>query len=171
MSPFGVPISALGGQPPSAPLPPYTQTRRTLGPGAVAGIGAGLLLLLLLGGVVAVASGSTSSSHQVSGTETIYDYSSYGYRSNGSSCSASYGYSDLTSTNAVTVTDGAGDSEYTTLYGGTVSGSGCVFHFELEVADSDSYSVRIGHRNTLSYSRSELQADDWSLSLTIGDDD
>jgi hypothetical protein len=121
--------------------------------------------------VVAVASGAGSSSHNLSGTESIYDSSSFASESDGSSCSAPYGYYDLTSTNAVAVTDADGNTKYTSLYGGTVSGTACVYNFSLTVADSDSYSVRIGNRNTLSYSHSDMENADWSITVTIGDDD
>ena len=47
-------------------------------------------------------------------------------------------------------------------------GFGCTVAFELEVPDAEFYEIEVGRRGELSYSRSELEAMDWDVELTLG---
>jgi hypothetical protein len=46
---------------------------------------------------------------------------------------------------------------------------GCEFHWSIDVEDADFYVFEIANRGAPSFSRADLEATDWMVSLTIGD--
>jgi hypothetical protein len=49
-------------------------------------------------------------------------------------------------------------------------GLACVFSFEVgEVPDAEFYSVEVSHRGETSYSRDDMEANSWTVELSLGD--
>ena len=115
----------------------------------------GLIIALVVGG---------ASGHTLTGTITVYDYSSTG-------CDLSVGYSDMREGARVIVTD-ASDKVIASSY--LDEGGGdylCEFPFTVkDVPDRDEYWIEIGNRGELHYDKSELEDMDWKLELTLGGD-
>jgi len=99
-------------------------------------------------------------------------------------CSGSGGYSDLAGGTQVVVKDGSGSIIATGhlnegtganpyVYKGTPDPEivdSCSFSFDVEgVPDSDFYSIEVGHRGAMTYSRAEMESMSWTLELSLGD--
>jgi hypothetical protein len=112
--------------------------------------------------------------HTLSGTVLLVDSANVGLNP-GSSCTGEGGYSDLSGGTQVVLTDDKGQTLSTgRLSAGEFDGLGCVFSFALEdVTRSDFYRLTVssGSRGELQYSYEELADDDWSVQLSIGDDE
>ena len=153
----------------------------------VAENGPGNRFVLLIGGIVvvlAVAFGvfllvSHEPSHTVVGTFTVSDAGdatlgigpSIGGTDN--DCYGTGGYSDISSGASVTVKDGQGRILATSSLGsgsGTILGIAavCTFRFKVVVPDSGFYSVEVGHRGSLDFSRDQLASKGWHVDLTLG---
>jgi hypothetical protein len=138
---------------------------------------------LLLGVVIFVAvvaagaflalagSGAFVPHHTVAGTFTLTDTDtdpSITTIANG--CEGTGGYSDIRPGAGVTLKDGDGKVLATSfLDSGSGTANSCSFTFSLaNVPEAPFYTVEISHRGQLSYSLSDMKAQDWSLSLTLG---
>ena len=112
--------------------------------------------------------------HTLSGTILLVDSTNFGLTP-GSSCTGEGGYSDLGGGAQVVLTDDKGGTLSTgRLSNGEFDGVGCVFSFALEdVTRSDFYGLAVasGSRGELQYSYEELAGADWSVQLSIGDDE
>jgi hypothetical protein len=112
--------------------------------------------------------------HTLSGSVLLVD-SSYFAREPGSPCTGEGGYSDLGGGAQVVLSDDKGETLSTgRLSAGEFDGVGCVFSFALEdVTRSDFYGLTVasGTRGQLQYSYEELAEGDWSVQLSIGDDE
>jgi len=133
------------------------------------GIGGGVLILAALFMVF-----GPGSKQMLRGSITVIDtdfYYSSSVETNGSSCYTTGGYSDVNSGTNVTVKSGEGKLlGITDLSSGVTAGSySCTFSFIMEVPNSEFYSIDIGNRDEVSYSKDELEAKGWSLDLTLGD--
>jgi hypothetical protein len=106
--------------------------------------------------------------HTVTGTLTLVDASA-GFTS-GSSCAGSGGYSDITPGNNVTVYDGKQNIIATSTLGhGTGTFGACVLTFTVpDVPDEAFYKVEVSHRGGLSFSKTDMQAANWTVSMSLG---
>lgn len=90
-------------------------------------------------------------------------------------CAGTGGYSDLRTGLAVAVFNNTGDQ----IALGKVDKAdinpealACDFSFTIaNVPDSDMYSFKFGHRGAPAYSKADLEAANWTLTLSIGMDD
>jgi hypothetical protein len=118
------------------------------------------------------ASGPT---HTLHGSVTIFGDRTGEFRDinvlAGGGCEGYGGFGDLQPGGNVTVRDG-NDSIVASgsLEIGKVTYGGCEIPFTIpEVPESPFYSIEIGHRDGYSVSLEELNAEQWTLSLSIGD--
>lgn len=109
----------------------------------------------------------------ITGTITIYDtnqfYDEATQSAFGPLCYMGEGYRDIEISGNVTVKDGAG-----TIIGTSelekptsVKATSCEYPFAVTVSDSEFYSIKIGNRRELIYSRAELESQGWTLGLTL----
>lgn len=110
--------------------------------------------------------------HSLTGTFTLVrgDGVSSNFGGNGSSCHGTGGYSDFQDGMTVVVKDQAGTIVAT---GATdtaaVSAGNCVMRFSIpSIPDATFYSVEIGHRGAVTYSRADMETRGWKLDLTLG---
>ncbi len=92
----------------------------------------------------------------------------------GPHCHGTNGYSDIDADLRITVRDGRGHLLAT---GATQPGyrppapgpaaQQCIFEFQLRVPKADFYSIAVGRRGELSYSRQELEAKRWRVQFTL----
>jgi hypothetical protein len=94
-------------------------------------------------------------------------------RRSGDDCEGKGGYDDLQEGTQVRILSEDGDLVATTAFdlGEIVTDPfGCRWNFEVEVPnDLDFYSVEASHRGGISYSRSELEDENWIVHLSIGE--
>ena len=107
-------------------------------------------------------------SFALNGTFTLFD-STGGTSTN---CYGRGGYSDIESGVAVTVKDGFGTILATGSLGNgqrSAAGGSCRFPFRIrDVKQSDFYSIEVGRRGSLSYSHSEMLANNWEVAFSLG---
>lgn len=87
------------------------------------------------------------------------------------SCSAGlgYGFSDLSQGTRVGIADEAGTLIATTsLVGGVLNSEGCTFRWKARVPDAPFYRIKIGDREELEFSYSDLEAVAWVADATVG---
>jgi len=112
--------------------------------------------------------GCGASGHDIKGSFVLTDP---GVTNSGVYCSGTGGYSDIAEGLGVTVKDDAGKIIGTSQLSGNVqesSGSTCSYTFAVHVPDSDFYSIEVGHRGALTYSRDELEGRKWEVGFTLG---
>lgn len=117
-------------------------------------------------------SGGAGKVHNITGSLSLHDPTSFANLSNGDACEGSGGYSDIKQ-GAQTV---ASDSHGTVLAlsqldAGQADGAAgdCKFGFTIDsVPYSDFYKFQISHRGELDYSYQELSTNDFSISTTLG---
>jgi hypothetical protein len=138
-----------------------------------------LALAVALGIVIAGAgfyvfqSGALSPKHSLTGTidlsDTVTAYSD-GNTHYGTTCSGAGGYSDIKAGMPVTVKDESGKILGATSLGtGTGGATLCTFAFTIAgVGDATIYSVEAGRRGAVSYPKADLEANGWTVGLTIG---
>jgi hypothetical protein len=89
-----------------------------------------------------------------------------------SGCSTGLGgYADIAAGTQVTVTDGSGAilGLGTLSTGAPGDGTACRFAFTpISVADRDFYGIEVARRGVVRYSRADLAAKGWRVSLTLG---
>jgi hypothetical protein len=89
-----------------------------------------------------------------------------------SGCSTGLGgYADIAAGTQVAVTDGSGAilGLGTLATGAPGDGSACRFAFTpIDVPDRDFYGVEVAHRGVVRYSRADLAAKGWRVSITLG---
>ena len=128
---------------------------------------------LIAGGVVVLAllghSGGAGSGHTIVGSQEVHDSSGFSL-ADGTSCVTTGGYSDVSEGAEVIITNASGNQVGQGALGsGTISGDACIFSFTVtSVPDSSSYGIRIGNRNTVSFTRSEMVSDNWAPTVTLG---
>lgn len=113
--------------------------------------------------------GCGGGTHLITGTSRVRDTSEA--FNIGAPCHMDIGYDDITEGASVTVKDGAGTIiALAELKAGTAeSAYDCVFPFSVTVGDSNFYSIEISHRGEVNYTKAELEAQKWTIALTIGD--
>ncbi len=171
-----VPISltpaAAGSEPVVREASPNGSGRRTL----FAIVGAVVVVAIAIAIFFAV---GHKASHTIVGTFTVSDTgdSTLGLApsvgGSDSDCYGTGGYSDIRSGLSVTVKDGQGQILATSSLGpgsGTISGivGVCVFKFSIVVPDTGFYSVEVGHRGSIDYSRTQLASKTWHVDLSLG---
>ena len=135
-------------------------------------------------GVMAWEPWKGSSNPTLVGTVTLRDYSGiettggylYGVLHGGSykdePCTGKGGYDDIRLGASVVVKDGKGVTLATGRLGAGKMGEfgvDCEFSLEvLNVPKADFYSIEVGHRGALTYSRKELGAIGWSVAFELG---
>lgn len=103
-------------------------------------------------------------------TGTFLLISSNSIDSSGNTCSGSGGYSDLSASTQVTVTNDAEETLARTRLGPgeTLSTAGCLFKFSFEITEGeDSYVVSVGRRGEFAYSWDEITEED-AISFSMG---
>ena len=132
---------------------------------------------LVVLGIIGVALGGwalvgkvTKSDHTITGTLALVDTDSQGGLDEGDLCSGSGGYDDIGPGADVKVTDGKGELIGSSNLGvGKYNGFACSFEFTVEsVRDADFYSVEVSHRGGLSFSKAEIEANDWTVGASLG---
>jgi hypothetical protein len=177
-APIESPVEAETRRDPPIPTPPNdttpspaTSTRpRTLALVGIVAAGA-LVLWAFVAGPLA--------SHTLSGDITVADTEVSEFldpsvitSATGGFCTTSGGYSDIAFGTAVVVKDAKGEIIATGALGiGETTGSRiCQFPLTVKgIPNSDFYSVEVSHRGALSYSIDELESEDWTLHLSLGD--
>lgn len=113
-----------------------------------------------------------STGHRVAGSVTIKGSSILVV---GTACSGGGGYADMDRGTTVTVKDQAGTIIATGLLDAGVYDNSnamwklCRFGFAVPaVPDAPFYSLEVGHRGALTYSRADLDALGWTVALTLG---
>jgi|SRR5664280_387743 len=142
-------------------------------------VGSAVILVVMVGAEVAMTSGGASVSNpvsastvapspttqDVSGTLTLVGEGSYG------SCTGTGGYDDVEPGMAVTLLDSSNRTiGVSSLGSGTSSSGDCVFKFDFGPVPvtSDFYAVDSSRRGKTTYSKAELQGNNWKLDLSIG---
>ena len=122
---------------------------------------------------------STAAGHPLSGTISVPGFDPTGlgtglYSGPAGTCIAKTGYDDVQAGGQVTIRDGAGTViGLAPLQRAPVTSPDmhlegrCRFPFSATVPDADFYQISVGHRNALTYSRDELAAESWTLSLSL----
>jgi hypothetical protein len=122
----------------------------------------GFVLVLLL-------SACGSSEQDLNGIVTLFDGIESGVRNGAEYCTGEGGYSNIQGGANVTILDGSGTIiGVSTLDAGQGSSQACAFDFSAEVKDADFYTVEVGGRGRPTYSRENLEAQDWVVILSLG---
>jgi hypothetical protein len=153
---------------PTGVLPTTKKSNRSLVLVLVA-VAVGVVALLGVAAVAVLFLFSGEPANKIGGTFTLIDS---GF-SSGKVCSGDGGYSDIDFGSNVTVYDGSGKILATGILGigiGT-SYSRCVFPVEIseKVPTKDFYAIEVTRRGKVTYSKSQLEEQDWEVSLTLGD--
>ena len=171
--PAGVPEPSDQGA-----LAPATQpaSRRDRTPVIVGGVA-----LLLLLGILAFVLHPGGGHHTINGTVDIFQdvgflagqsYSTSNFSSANGTCQGSGGYSDLAPGVSVVVYSDTGDVLSTVPLGqghDLQSNVGCEFTFTVpNLPDASSYSVEVSHRGKLTYTKEQLESNNWTVALSIG---
>lgn len=137
----------------------------------------GAVIFVAVAGAIAFvglgSSGALSPRHTIDGTFELNDsdteFSSIS--TTGGTCKGTGGYSDMGPGRPVTVRDDTGKIlASTTLGTGTGSSRRCVWVFTLpDVPEVSFYAVEVGRRGEVTYSLADMKANDWTVSLTLGD--
>ena len=88
------------------------------------------------------------------------------------SCSGTGGYRDIREGADVVVKDGAGTIVGTGSLVDDPAGSStsrCRYTFEVPVKDADFYAVEVSRRGALTYSKTEIEAQGWTVEFTLGE--
>jgi hypothetical protein len=148
-------------EPATAAAPPRLEAKASnrtvlLIVGSVVILGAIGLAFVLLGG---------GSKHELHGTMELIDSDT---ASNG--CIGTGGYDDIAPGAAVTVRNGDGETLATGRLGEgeAVASFGCTYTFIIDIPDSDFYRIEVTHRGELEFSKSELEANNWEVSASLG---
>jgi hypothetical protein len=116
--------------------------------------------------------GAFTSHHRISGTLRLLnsDPQSPYITSTGAICQGNGPYGDIAAGNGVALKDGDGKLLAITSLGvGSGSPTSCLFGFTMkDVPEVPSYSVEVGQRGSRSYSLADMQANGWTLLLSLG---
>jgi hypothetical protein len=125
-------------------------------------VGGAALLVLIVVGVLLLAGGGNT----IEGSFSLLDSEL------GSDCQGSGGYSDIGPGTSVTVRNETGDTIGTGDLGegDFAEGFGCDYPFTVEdVPNAKFYRVEVSHRGEVEYSHAEMEANDWEVSVSLGD--
>jgi hypothetical protein len=110
--------------------------------------------------------------HVLDGTVALSDPNGWTYVTSGnqSLCQVQDGFSDLAVGAPITVKDQAGTIIGTGSFAmGTYANGACAVPFHVDgLPDAPFYSLEIGRRPALAYSRADLESHGWKLDLTLG---
>jgi hypothetical protein len=114
--------------------------------------------------------GESTSVHTITGHLQLGDYSGSGIASSGPTCHGNGGYSDIGSWTQVKVTNESGKVLGVTSLGEGRGKAVCYFDFSIEIEDAEYYTVTIGsgRRGDITMSKSELEANNWTVSVSLG---
>jgi hypothetical protein len=126
-------------------------------------------VLLAGAAFVALQSGVLSPKHTITGTFDLYGDSNSVFVL-GSACYGSGGYADIKAGMPVTVKDESGKIlGATTLGTGTGGTYDCKFTFSFtDVGDASVYSIEGGRRGAVSYTKAQMEQQNWMVGLQIG---
>ncbi len=135
-----------------------------------------VIAVLVVAGVAIAGVASRAASHAthtVKGTFELHDSSPYSdnYWTSGGSCEGSGGYSDIQEGATVNVLNQDGTVIATGALGsGTaVTRSECDFPINVDnVPDATFYKIEVTHRGQLTFSKSEMESNDWTVHPTLG---
>ena len=129
-----------------------------------------LIAIGLAAGMMLSGCGGT---RQITGTVTVYAtnqfYDEATQAAFGPLCYMGEGYRDIEFSGIVTVKDGAGSIIGTSKLEkpSSVKATSCEYPFAVTVSNSEFYSIKIGDRRELIYSRAELESQGWTLGLSL----
>ncbi len=119
--------------------------------------------------IVLIVTGCGVGSHKITGTFKLID-SDVNY--NQFTCYGLGGYADIREGADVIVKDGSGKIIAKSKLVDDKAGSsarGCAYTFEVaDVPSADFYAVSVGRRGELTYSKSEMAAQGWKVSFSLG---
>ena len=130
-------------------------------------------VLLAGGAYIALQNGLLSPKHTITGTFDLYGGSS-SISPNvlvlGSTCSGEGGYSDIQAGMPITVKDENGKILGATSLGeGSGSAFDCTFTYTFtDVGDASIYSIEGGRRGAVSYTKDQMESQNWTVALQIG---
>lgn len=135
------------------------------------------LAALVLIAIVVAGCGPTASAtpetHLITGTFTL-NQDDDANRGNGQ-CQGTGGYSDIRAGLDVVVKNEAGTIVATselhdgpTAYDSSTRGR-CIFEISVSVPDASFYSIEVGSRGELTYSRDDMESMGWVVGFTLGD--
>lgn len=116
-------------------------------------------------------SNSSSSTHDITGSLSLHDTTTFSSMQNGDACEGSGGYSDITQGAQAVASDSNGTVlALSQLNAGQADGNGnCVFSFTIpSVPYSNFYKFQVSHRGELDYSYQQISANNFSISTTLG---
>jgi hypothetical protein len=136
--------------------------------------------LLIIALLVAACGGAAATTHNLTGSLTLSDAKGITRSQPGAlDCAGSGGYSDISTSGQIIVTDDKGGivgtapltGQARSVYGTAAFrdevDSRCVVTFALTVPDAPFYTITIGRRDTTT-SRADLERQGWRLDLTLG---
>jgi hypothetical protein len=133
-----------------------------------------LIVLVIVGGGLGVwrlVEHASAGNNTITGTFTLTDSSSnYSTLSDGQSCTGNSGYNDIAAGTEVQVSNQAGTILATSSLGaGTIQSGTCGFPFSVShVPNASFYQIEVSHRGYVTLSKSELQNNDWTAGLALG---
>lgn len=107
---------------------------------------------------------------QLAKTNLVGTFNLYDSESAADCDSPSMGFNDIHDGTEVLITDEDGKVVGSSqLTNGRSTVGGCVWDFSSAVGNAEFYSVEVGRRGKVTWSRSELASLDWEISLQLGD--
>jgi hypothetical protein len=127
-----------------------------------------IILAVIIVGAFLRSTWQSTASHDIKGTFALTDSGKF---TTGQICQGSGGYDDIQAGAQITVKDGSGKTLAT---GELVSGVAddadtCTFPFVVTgVPGADFYAISVSHRGEITFSRSQMTSNGWSVGLTLG---
>lgn len=149
-------------------------------------IGAAALVVVMVGGYMLLfghgnSGGIVAPKRTITGSIVLFQdtgylsgdsYSSSNFDTLSGGCAGTGGYSDLAQGVSVVVSNETGKTLLTVPLGPgklLANGVGCKFSFVASgLANAQNYSIEVSNRGNLTYTRSELDASNWKIDLSIG---
>lgn len=134
-----------------------------------------VIVLVVIGAAIGVwkaISHSTTTYRTINGVVQLTDFGAFLAQS-GVSCGGTGGYSDMQPGAGIQVSNQAGTILATgSLGSGTTTGSDgstCQFTFSIpHVPDAPFYQIEVSHRGNVTFSRSQLEQNDWTAEMSLG---
>lgn len=132
----------------------------------------GMVAVVVVAGVAAFALTGTDSARSLHGTIDLLAPGDIAGTKD--ACRGLNEFADYGAGMTVQVVDGSGKVLGTartvnvSTAGRSVAGDRCALEFDVKVGDASEYRVTIGRHGTQTYSRAELDADDWNVGFNLG---
>ena len=131
-----------------------------------------LVILATAALALAACSAAAPASPTVTGTMTLVSASQDIMNKTATTCGGQGGYGDIRDGTDVVVKDAAGVIIGTGRLAFAPDldkrGNVCVWTFDVPTKASDFYSLSVGHRDPVTYSQAEMEAQGWKVGLSLG---